>query len=263
MLGKELAHEFADHDLAAIDQAELDITNEAQVKEFIASQRPELIINAAAYTAVDKAETERDHAFAVNADGVKHLALAAHEHDATLVHFSTDYIFAGDNPDGYAENAVPANPVNAYGESKLAGEQALAASGARAYLIRTAWLYGDGPNFVDTMLRLAETKSELSVVDDQYGCPTYTRDLATAAKDLLANQYQPGIYHLVNEGQTTWRQFAVEIFRQAGKNVVVNPITSAEYPRPAKRPQYSILKNTKGPALRPWPEALADYLKTR
>lgn len=261
MLGHDLAQTFADTDLTAFDQADLDITDAGAVAAKVADLKPDFIINAAAYTAVDDAETNRDVAFAVNADGIKNVAAAAQAAGAKLVHYSTDYVFPGDNPDGYTEDSKPGPPVNIYGESKLAGEQALADSGARYYLLRTAWLYGHhGKNFVDTMLKLATEREELSVVNDQHGSPTYTKDLAQATRTILDGDYPPGIYHTVNSGITTWFEFAKKIFELASKDIKVSPVTSAEFPRPAKRPAYSILKNNRGPALRPWEEALADYL---
>jgi dTDP-4-dehydrorhamnose reductase len=183
------------------------------------------------------------------------------EIDATFVHYSTDYVFSGDRPDGYTESDTPGSAVNSYGESKLAGEVALQTSGARFYLLRTAWLYGaGGKNFVDTMLRLASEREELRVVNDQYGSPTYTRDVANATRELLTN-FQPGIYHITNNGTATWYDLAKEACALAGAEVMVVPITSAEYPLPARRPQYSVLKNTGGPALRDWRDALKEYIK--
>ncbi len=263
MLGQALAQEFGDEIVAAWDKKELDITNKQEVADKIGQLKPEVIINAAAYTAVDDSEKNREVAFTVNAEAVGNIAAAAAVVDATVVHYSTDYVFAGDNPSGYREDDQPGPPVNVYGESKLAGEQALQQSGTRFYLIRTAWLYGSGgKNFVDTMLRLGQEKPALRVIYDQYGSPTYTRDLAAATHVLLQN-YDPGIYHCTNSGTTTWHEFAMEIFKAARMPVTVQPIPSIEYPVPAKRPAYSVLLNTKGPPLRDWREALKEYIKEK
>lgn len=261
MLGQALVQVFRDHSPLGWDRDDLDITNQAQTMEKIAAAAPEIIINAAAYTNVDQAETDQETAFRVNEGGVKNLAQAAKAVGATLVHYSTDYIFPGTKAAGCAEDEETGPPVNVYGESKLAGERALAASGAAYYLLRTAWLYGPGgKNFVDTMLALASQQSTLSVISDQHGSPTFTYDVAQATKEIVAT-YPPGIYHTVNTGQTTWYDFALKIFTLACVNVTVTPVTSAEFPRPAQRPRYSMLKNTRGPALRPWEDALDDYLK--
>lgn len=265
MLGHDLAHVFADMQPRAVDRDQVDITDAEAVRTYLEEQRPDVILNAAAYTIVDQAETEHEAAFAVNEAGVRHIAEAARQVGAVVVHYSTDYVFSGDREDGYVEDDTPGPAVNLYGASKLAGEDVLRASGVRYYLVRTAWLYGHhGKNFVDTMLRLSAERREVQVVDDQYGSPTYTHDLALATRQLIEeDDYQSGVYHLVNEGIATWRTFAEEIFRIARRPMRVIPITSAEYPRPAQRPQYSVLKNTRGPKLHSWQVALAEYLKQR
>ncbi|HLD25468.1 MAG TPA: dTDP-4-dehydrorhamnose reductase [Candidatus Andersenbacteria bacterium] len=260
MLGRQLVGAFDDLDTIGWDKEELDITDAKQVQEKVSALRPHLIINAAAYTNVDGAETERESAFAVNEVGVRNVAQAAKEVGAKMVHYSTDYVFSGEREEGYAEDDVPDAPVNAYGESKLAGERALAEIKPDYYLIRTAWLYGaGGKNFVDTILRLGREKPELKVVDDQRGSPTYTVDLADATR-MLVDAHEPGVYHAVNAGETSWYEFAREIFQQAGLDTAVKPIPSAEYPLPAKRPRQSILRNTRGPQLPEWQCALRDYL---
>lgn len=273
MLGGMLQHVFKDWQVAAWDREELDITNEAQVREKIVAQKPEIIINAAAWTDVDGAEEEskRESCFAVNEDAVRYIAQAAKDMDALVVHYSTDYVFPGDAKTGYAEDDPPGPAVNVYGESKLAGERALKESGAKFYLLRTGWLYGPGgKNFVDTMIRLGGEVQEgkrdhLEIVNDQHGSPTFTKDVALATKEILENRdkYPPGIYHAVNFGETTWYGFAKKIFEIAGMNVEVEATTSDKFVRPAKRPKYSILKNTRGPKLRHWQDALADYLHNR
>lgn len=263
MLGSMLARIFADKNPTLWDRAEIDITNGEEVTQKISALAPRVIINAAAYTNVDGAETERNDAFEVNEHGVLNIAAVAREVDATLVHYSTDYVFPGTQEEGYGENDPAGPPLNVYGESKLAGEQALARIAPRYFLLRTAWLYGPrGKNFVHTMLSLAVKESKVSVVNDQFGSPTFTKDVALATRDLLEGDYQPGIYHTVNAGQASWYEFAREIFVLSEQSVQLEPITSDTFTRPAKRPKYSILKNTKGPRLRPWQEALADYITT-
>ncbi len=271
MLGQALREVLKSYELTAWDRAELDITNAAVVQEKISALRPEVIINAAAYTNVDGAEKDRTAAFTVNADGVKNLAAVAKELGATMVHYSTDYIFPGDREAGYKEDDIPGPAVNVYGESKLAGERALQESGCQYYLIRTAWLYGaGGKNFVDTMLKLgkeprktrpaAGPRGAVSVVNDQHGSPTYTQDLAHYTRELLDKNFAPGIYHATNDGAATWFDFAKEIFATTGMQVTVKPVSSAEFLRPAKRPAWSVLLNAKGPKMRSWQEALWEYL---
>lgn len=264
MLGQALAEVFADQRTVAWDREELDITDAAAVREKIGGGKWDVVINAAAYTAVDEAERQSEAAFAVNADGVRNVAEAAKSAGATIVHYSTDYVFPGDSLDSYAEDARPGPAVNVYGESKLAGEQVLQEVARKYFLVRTAWLYGSGgKNFVDTMLRLGKelgASDPLRVVIDQHGSPTYTKDVAQATRALLLESYTPGVYHAVNSGTTTWYDLAREIFRLAGLEAPVAPVPSEAYPRPARRPAWSVLQNTRGPKLRPWPEALHDYL---
>lgn len=282
MLGTALREEFKDLDPTCWDREELDIIDADAVQQKIAAEHPTIIINAAAYTDVDGAEKQRELAFAVNEHGVRNLATTARHIGATLVHYSTDYVFPGTLPSreasagaarffdsagnflGYPEDWPPGPPVNAYGESKLAGERVLQEIAPTFYLIRSAWLYGpNGDNFVDTMLHLAQEKDQLSVVDDQHGSPTYTKDLAFATRRLIEEQFATGVYHLVNAGSTTWYEFARKIFELAGLTVHVKPLTSQEFPRPAARPRYSMLNNMRGPALRSWEEALGEYLSLK
>lgn len=264
MLGTMLASVFADQYPLLWDVRELDITKLDEVRKKLTAEKPDVIINAAAYTAVDKAESERDMAFLVNADGPKNLAIVAKEIGAILVHYSTDYVFPGTKQEGYAEDDAAGPAVNVYGESKLGGEKAVQESGCNFYLLRTAWLYGpNGKNFVDTMLKLGSEKPELKVINDQHGCPTSTKDVALATKYVLENKKPYGIYHAVCEGQTTWYDFAKKIFKLAGININVVPIPAADYPTAARRPQYSVLTNTKGLPMRNWQVALQDYLESR
>ncbi len=264
MLGSMLGEVFAEHNPLLLDKEEIDITNEQSVREVLRDAKATTIINAAAYTNVDAAEENSEDAFLVNETGVQNLALVARELAGTLVHFSTDYVFPGTEKGGYTEADSPGPAVNVYGQSKLAGERALKESRCNFYLVRTAWLYGPyGRNFVDTMLSLAKDHKQLTVVEDQYGCPTYTRDLAEYVQTLIEGAYPFGIYHGVNEGSTSWFGFAQKIFEYT-KNLAIDvkPVSSVEFPRPAKRPMYSILQNTKGPAMRPWQEALLEYIKS-
>jgi dTDP-4-dehydrorhamnose reductase len=261
MLGSMLARVFADQNPICWDKEDIDITNIESVRSRLRIAQPYVIINAAAYTDVDGAETDRDAAFAVNETGIRNLATVAQEMDAVLVQYSTDYVFPGDKKEGYTEDDSPGPAVNVYGESKLAGERALVEIRPKFYLLRTAWLYGpNGKNFVDTMLALAEQYDKVSVVGDQFGCPTYTKDVARATQKLLYEEYPPGIYHTVNSGVASWFDFAQHVFvcRQLG--VDVKKTTSDAFPRPAKRPAYSILQNTRGPNMRPWKKALEAYL---
>ncbi|MBI4406918.1 MAG: dTDP-4-dehydrorhamnose reductase [Candidatus Kerfeldbacteria bacterium] len=264
MLGQALQQALSGHTLHVLTHHEVDITDAAAVDRALQTIRPDYLINAAAYTKVDDCETQQELALRSNGLAPGILAVAAKQHGCTLIHFSTDYIFSGTKPEGYQESDSPDQPVNYYGQTKLAGEQAIRAAGLKEYyIIRTAWLYGaHGINFVDTMLTLAKTKSQLQVVNDQHGSPTYTVDLAVATKQFVEQALPYGIYHLTNTGDCTWYEFATEIFRQAKLPVRVEPCTSAAFPRPAKRPTYSILLNTKLAPLRPWQAALADYLST-
>lgn len=262
MLGSMLGQVFAEYSPKLLDREEIDITNEQNVRDVLRNANASLIINAAAYTNVDAAQDNKDAAFLVNETGVKNLAMVAKELSGTLVHFSTDYVFPGTSVDGYSEMDSPGPAVNEYGNSKLAGERALKESGCNFYLVRTAWLYGpNGRNFVDTMLNIAQKNKNISVVEDQVGSPTFTKDVAMYVKALIEEEYPFGIYHAVNSGNASWFEFAQKIFEyMSNLAVVVKPVSSAEFPRPAKRPAFSILQNTKGPQMRPWQEALREYL---
>lgn len=260
MLGHASQEVFQDHECIGWDKAELDITDEAAVKQRILELKPEAIINAAAYTAVDDCEANEALATAVNGDAVGFVAAAAEHLKIPIVQISTDYVFAGTKKEGYTETDMPA-PINAYGRSKLLGEQRLMAHTRSYYLVRTAWLYGpNGKNFVDTILKLAREEEVLKVVNDQFGSPTYTLDLARALKELLEKNLAFGIYHRTNEGVTSWYEFAKAILAWRSIATPVEPVTSAQFPRPAKRPKYSILKTSKLPVLDPWETGLAAYL---
>ncbi len=256
------------HPLTGFDLPELDITNLSSVKAAISTCRPDVIINAAAYTDVDGCETNENQAFAANATGPRNLAVIANELNIPLVHISTDYVFDGISPIPYNVSDIP-NPQSVYGKSKLSGEKHIRELCSRHYIIRTSWLYGlHGRNFVSTMLCLAREQDELGVVNDQTGSPTYTVDLAEAIAQLILIKPAYGTYHITNSGTCTWYEFTLEILRQAGiSGVRVNPITTEEINRPAPRPRYSVLDNSKwhtigGTPLRHYKEALADYLKS-
>jgi len=263
MLGTELSFVFRDYHPTLWDQADLDLTIESDVEKKIGKLKPQLIINSAAYTNVDEAESNQELAEKVNGEAVGYLARVAQELNAVLIHYSTDYVFEGKKEKGYQEDDQT-DPINAYGRSKLIGEKAIQNYCKNYYLIRTSWLYGrSGNNFVETMIRLGKEKKEVKVVNDQFGKPTYAVDLARRTLNLVENKKEYGIYHITNEGVTSWSGFAEEIFKQFGLAVKVIPVATSEFPRPAKRPKFSSLINTKLTPSRHWKEALADYLAKR
>lgn len=255
--------------VAARDQ--IDLSKLDQIQPALQKIKPSLIINPAAFTAVDLAEDESDLAFTINRGGVKEIAEYSQSTQTPLIHFSTDYVFDGDAKQAYKETDTPA-PNGVYGESKLEGEAAILDSGAPAIILRTSWVYSNhGKNFYKTMLALSETRDELSVVADQVGAPTYAGSIAEATKELVdiifsqgnIEDSQRGVYHLTCGGQTSWAEFAKAIFSENQKNdMAVNSITTSEYPTPAKRPAYSVLNNDKlqsvfGVSLPTWQKALS------
>lgn len=263
-LGLEVAKQGSAHELILTGRTELDITDGRQVSNCLRKLKPDAVIHCAAYTNVDGAESDEDGAFRVNAIGAQNLAAACLEIEARLVYVSTDYVFDGTKQGVYRE-FDPVNPQTVYGRTKWQGEELVRQILGRHYIVRTAWLYGEGKNFVRTMLQLAETQHTLKVVADQIGTPTSTVDVARAIYRLLASDAY-GTYHASCQGQCSWYDFACEIFRQAGKPVQVLTVTTAEFPRPAKRPAYSVLDNymlrmTVGDPMRPWQEALAEYMQ--
>jgi len=266
MLGSDLMLRLAAaHEMTGIDIGDFDITAEDDCARVIAERSPEVVINAAAYTDVDGCETNRDRCFAVNAGGVKNIALACRGRGIRIVHFSTDYIFDGRKKTPYVETDLPA-PLNVYGASKREGERFLEAFSDHWLLIRTAWLYGqNGKNFVKTILEKSATVKTLDVVDDQIGAPTYAWDLA-AAVGLLIEGGREGIFHLTNRGRCSWYAFACKILEYAGKTgVSVRPIRSQLLARSAVRPAWSVLSSRKfseetGKTMRAWQTALQDYL---
>jgi dTDP-4-dehydrorhamnose reductase len=271
-LGRELTRQLKQKkiDHVGYDIPEFDITDKEKMTVIIAKEQPTVIVNCGALTNVDGCETQKELAMAINAAGPKSLAEIARDQDIVLVQVSTDYVFDGG---GISLNGVlrpyveadPIDPKTVYGESKAAGEKAVVETTPKYFVIRTAWLYGDGNNFVKTMLELASKHPKLTVVNDQVGSPTSTVDLAAAIIDLMQTDYY-GTYHGTCEGQCSWYDFAVEIFRLSGIKVAVEPVTSEQFVRPAPRPKYSVLENKALNDLnmnhfRPWQVSLAEYLK--
>lgn len=239
----------------AFSSAQLDITNKAQVDSVVSDVRPHFIVNAAAYTAVDQAEGDVDAAYNVNELGVKNLAEAAKSIGAVIIHISTDYVFDGNETIPYSP-CMQANPESVYGQSKLAGEVACKLANKKHVILRTAWVFSEyGNNFVKTMIRLAKTRNELSIVADQYGCPTYAGDIAAAilniCTELSKGEEHFGVYHFCGDSPTSWHGFARAIFADAqkceliSKEPVLRVLNTDEYPTPAKRPAYSVLDSSK------------------
>ena len=247
---RQLAGSSADEALVTLGRADVDLSDAAALAQAVQQVQPSLIVNAAAHTAVDRAETEPDIAFAINAIAPGVLAQQAAKLNALLVHYSTDYVFDGSQRTPYRESD-PTHPLGVYGESKLAGEKAVQASGCRHLLLRTSWVYDStGRNFLTTMLRLAKQHGKLRVVGDQHGSPTSAAMITEASLQLIRSMLnqpamQGGLYHLTAQGQTTWHGFAQAIMRKAGLDIPIEAITTADYPTPAKRPAYSVLDSSK------------------
>ena len=249
------------------DSETLDITNKEEVLNFFWQNEPDVCINAAAYTAVDLAETDTEKAFLVNADGTENLALACAEYNAQFIHVSTDYVFDGTNNLEYTEEDFT-NPLGVYGASKLAGEELALEANPCTIILRTSWVYSEfGKNFVKTMLSLFATKEELNVVADQYGQPTNATDLAEAILTIVKTEKKtPGIFNFSNEGKISWYDFAQKIAELSGSKIKINPIVTSQYPTPAKRPQNSTLdlskiKSTYHINIKPWEESLAKTIQ--
>lgn len=284
---KELNNAHMNSELVIADRSKMDVTNLGHVKEYVFNIKPDVVINCAAYTAVDQAEQDEESAYKTNAVGPQNLAIICNDLGIKLIHISTDYVFSGNFnlPKGLDIHSITelerryemamashpwteedeVAPQNVYGKSKLAGEEAVRAHCKRHFILRTAWLYGEGNNFVRTMLKLAKTNQEINVVGDQYGTPTYTKDLAAVIINLMQTEYY-GTYHATCEGMCSWYDFALEIFKLKEIDVKVNKVTSEEFVRPAKRPKYSVLDNVNLKKLgmntfRPWQEALEEYLE--
>jgi len=249
-------------EVKAFDRFGLDLADTPPLVATVRALQPQVIVNAAAYTAVDKAETERDMAFAVNATAPRVLAEEAKRIGALLVHYSTDYVFDGSKSTPYVEDDAP-DPINVYGASKLAGERAIVGTGCRHLILRTSWVYGPrGKNFYLTILRLAKERPELRIVDDQIGAPTSSLEIARATALLLRKDPQ-GLYHLSAAGETTWCGFARALLARAGISTSVVPIRTEDYPTPARRPRNSRLDCARlraefGVALAPWEQGLAE-----
>lgn len=277
MLGQELVRAFSDYDVLAWDKEELDITDKEAVLEAVTNEQPAIVVNAAAYNMVDDAEEEPGMSIAehVNGKAPGYLAEAARAVGALMVHISTDYVFGGQVEDAatqqpFVETDEPA-PQSAYAKSKLMGEETTEAAGGNWYVIRTSRLYGKPAltaagkkSFVDLMLSLAADRDTLQVVDEEIASPTYVYDLANQIRVLVdgaeAGEYEPGIFHGTNEGACTWYEFAMETFKLTNTEIDVEPVPASQFPRPAARPPYSVIKNTKLPQMRSWQDALKEYL---
>lgn len=266
MLGQDLVPVLhaRGHEVVALSRSALDVTDPSAVRAALTQARPDAVVHAAAYTRVDDAEADPETAWRVNAEGAGHVARAAREVGATLLHVSTDYVFDGQAHTPYPVEA-PLAPLNAYGRSKAGGEQAVRDALDAPYIVRTSWLYGHGgPNFVTTMRRLARRQPELRVVTDQVGSPTWTVPLAEALAALLVSN-RPGIYHVTGTGHCSWHAFASRIVALEGLSTPVVPVTSEAFPRPAARPAYSVLDGSAlgraGVAPLPaWDDSLAAFL---
>ncbi len=275
-LGRAIRKEYAASDVEFINTdvvegegvVSLDITDVDAVLKLVRAEKPDVIINCAAHTNVDKCEEQWDLAYKINAIGPRNLSIAATEADAKMIHVSTDYVFEGNGTRPYTEFDAP-NPVSAYGKTKLEGENFVKEFAKKHFILRTAWLYGDGKNFVKTMLALAENHDELNVVCDQVGTPTSAVELAKMIRYLEGTENY-GTFHATCEGDTNWADFAEAIFKRAGKNVKVNHVTSKQYkemnPASANRPAYSILEDymiklTSDFVMADWQDALDVYMK--
>jgi len=273
-LGHELTRLGCTHDLLAVDRDDLDITDYDAVVVYVDQFKPDAVVNAAAYTAVDKAESDVEVAFAVNRDGPANLARACRHADIPLIHVSTDYVFDGTLQGAYVETD-PVAPLGVYGASKLAGEQAVLKQCPKSIILRTSWVFSaHGNNFVKTMLRLASERDELGIVEDQHGCPTSAGELARAIYailDIRLNDNHWGVYHFCQPEPTTWFKFANAAFDAAREQGIVlsinkvNAITTEDYPTPAARPANSVMDRTKfshtfGFEIKPWTESLAKVV---
>jgi len=266
-LGRELAKQYNSRKgihLILTDVSDLDITNVFRVNSFVNENKPDIIINCAALTDVEKCETEIDMAYKINTVGPKNLASAANQIGAEIVQVSTDYVFAG-NVNKSLTEFDEVNPQTIYGKTKLEGEIFVKNLNPKHYIVRTAWLYGDGDNFVKTMLNLSKTNKPLKIVNDQKGTPTSTVDLGKVIIKLIEDKNY-GLFHCTCKGECTWYEFTKEIFRLKGITTEVTKCDTYEFPRIAKRPEYSVLRNymlelTTGDITRNWKEAIAEYLK--
>ena len=269
-LGTELnflSSMLENHSFVFVGSKDLDITNAFAVSDFFSKENYSTVINCAAFTAVDKAESEKEVAFKVNAEGAANLAIACKQHNAKFIHFSTDFVFDGTAYVPYLEKDKT-NPLSVYGASKLAGEEQVVASNPNAVIIRTSWVYSSfGNNFVKTILKLCKEREQLNIIFDQIGTPTYARDLAAVVLQIVQQQeWKPGIYNYSNEGVASWYDFAVAIRDLAGLKTKILPIETSQYPTPAVRPKYSLLnkkkiKETFGIEIPYWRESLEKCIK--
>ena len=269
LLGHELSSLLKDHTLILLSHSQLDISDSESINQQIDSSSPDIIINSAAYTQVDACETNYDLAYKSNATGPKNLAIKCKQLGIPLIHISTDYVFEGNEKKNspLVENDK-LGPKTVYGKTKLEGEKMVQENCQKYFILRTAWLYGEGKNFVKTMLSLSKKNKELKVVNDQIGSPTYAKDLAKAIKEIIEKKSDKyGIYHVTNKGEVSWYEFAKKIFEIKNIEIKVNPCTSEEFPRPAPRPHYSVLSNQKWidagfTPMRDYEEALYEYLNS-
>jgi dTDP-4-dehydrorhamnose reductase len=266
MLGKDFvrAASYWNHEVVPVTHADLDITDAEAVWRMCTDERPDVVVNCAAYTDVDAAEDDLVGASRVNTEGARYVALGAAEVGASVVYPSTDYVFDGAKGGPYVESDST-RPLSVYGQTKAAGEAETAAANQRYYIVRSSWLFGtSGRNFVETMLALGEDQGEVVVVRDQVGCPTYTAHLADALVRLVDTTAY-GIHHIAGDGECSWYEFAQEIFRQGELDVRVMSMTTAELSRPAPRPPYSVLVTERAEAIHlpEWREGLASYLAER
>lgn len=262
MLGQDLSAILEDEGYEVIEtnRKTLDVVNLKQIEEVLDKYKPDIVIHCAAYTNVDGAEENLDEAAKINTGGTENIAKACAKNDITLIYISTDYVFDGTKNVPYLPSDKT-NPINNYGKTKLEGEKAVQKYCKKFYIVRTSWLYGHyGKNFVETMISFAD-KPELKVVDDQIGCPTWTVELSNGIVNLLEESPEYGIYHICGSGQTSWYGFAKEIFKLIGKKVNLKPCKTQEFPRPAKRPEYSVMENNG--ICRTWKTALKDYINLR
>lgn len=264
-LGMDVVSVFEEyHDVYGFGRDQLDIIDLEQCDQLVQHIKPDVIIHCAAYTAVDLAETDSDHAYLVNASGTRNIALAAENVGAKVCYISTDYVFDGSHTTPYTEQDQP-NPRSVYGKTKLDGELFIQTLCSDYYIVRTSWVFGlHGNNFVKTMLKLAQDRNVIQVVQDQYGSPTYTLDLAYFLLHLVSTD-KYGVYHATNSGSCSWYEFASAIFEESDKQTRIESCSTSDFPRPAPRPQYSVLDNmsirTNGfTMLRPWRAALIDFL---
>lgn len=265
LLGSAITEKFQtidDFELVAPKRDQLDLVDFSSLADFITEVKPDIIVNAAGYNAVDQAEDDEVECFKLNAELPKVLAIHAYQNGAKLVQFSSDYVFDGSNAEGYLESHPRTGQLNKYGVSKALGEANVENFTDNYWLIRISWLFGTRtrPNFVRAMLNLATTNSIIPVVNDQIGKPTYAPDVANALTQLIAQEYNTGIYHLPNENSVSWYDFAREIFALKKLDIELKPILSSELARKATRPQYSSLLNAKFPVLRSYQDALFEYL---